>query len=135
MSANPYAAKVAAYSQVSAHGGVAAADPHRLILMLLDGALERVAGARGCIMRNDLTEKAQLVHRAVCILGELQASLDHSAGGLVARNLGELYDYMTRTLLAASARNNGQQMEEVSKLLREIRDAWAAMNPAAGARR
>lgn len=127
MAASPYAAKIAAYSSASAHGGVAAADPHKLTLMLMDGALERIAMARGCIERKDTSEKAKLLNRAVSIIGELRNSLDMSKGGPIAANLGELYDYMCRQLLKANADNNAAPLEHVSALLREIRGAWAAI--------
>ena len=124
MSASPYAAKLASYSSASAHGGVAAADPHKLIVMLMDGALERVATARGCMERKETAEKARLLNRAVSIVGELRNSLDMNAGGPIAVNLGELYDYMSRCLLKANVDNNVKQLDEVSNLLREIRGAW-----------
>lgn len=133
MSANPYASKLAEYTQVSAHAGVAAADPHRLILMLMDGALERLANARGCMLREDAAQKAQLVHRAVAILGELKASLDVKQGGTIAANLGELYDYMVRRLLLGSLQNKVEYLEEVSKLLGQVRDAWVAVPAKAAA--
>ena len=64
---NAYArtSNLAAYQSTAAHGGVAAADPHRLIVMLMDGALERIATARGCMQRGETTEKARLLNRAV----------------------------------------------------------------------
>lgn len=124
MAASPYAAKLAAYSSASAHGGVAAADPHKLIVMLMDGALERIATARGCMERKETGEKARLLNRAVSIIGELRNCLDFNAGGQIAANLGELYDYMCRTLLKANADNAVKQLDEVSHLLRQIRDAW-----------
>jgi flagellar secretion chaperone FliS len=123
----PYAAKLAAYSSTSAHGGVAAADPHRLIVMLMDGALERISTARGCISRGDTVEKARLLNRAVSIIGELRNSLDVSGGGQLAANLGELYDYMCRRLLKATSENRVELLDEVSKLLQEIRGAWVAI--------
>lgn len=122
-----HAAKVAAYSSASTHGGVAAADPHRLIVMLLDGALERVATARGCIARRDIAEKARLLNRAVAIIGELRASLNLQAGGSIAANLAELYDYMCRQILKANSSNNDAILEEVGQLLHEIRGAWLAI--------
>lgn len=127
MAATPYAAKLAAYSSAQAHGGVAAADPHRLIVMLIDGALERVSTARGCIARGDTVEKARLINRAVSIIGELRSSLDLKAGGQVAANLGELYDYMCRRLLKANSENRTELLDEVCKLLHEIRGAWVAI--------
>ena len=129
MAASPYASKIAAYSNASAHGGVAAADPHKLVVMLMDGALERITTARGCINRGDIAEKAKLLNRAVSILGELRGCLDMSKGGTIANNLGELYDYMCRRILTASSENRADVLEEVSTLLHEIRTAWLAIAP------
>jgi flagellar secretion chaperone FliS len=127
MSANHYAAKVSEYAQVSAHAGVAAADPHKLVLMLMDGALERIATARGCMERKDVGGKAQLMNRAIQIIGELRGSLDLSKGAQMAANLDSLYDYMIRRLLLASLKNDVRVLDEVAKLLREIRGAWVQM--------
>jgi flagellar protein FliS len=127
MAAFPQANKLAAYSSTAAHGGVAAADPHKLVVMLMDGAIERIRAAQGCMARGELAEKAQLIHRAVAIIGELYASLDFSAGGQIAANLGELYDYMNRRLLKATIENKAEILEEVSKLLHEIRGAWISI--------
>jgi flagellar secretion chaperone FliS len=127
MAASPYGAKIAAYSSASAHGGVAAADPHKLIVMLMDGALERIATARGCMERKDMVEKARLLNRAVSIVGELRNSLDMKAGGQIAANLGELYDYMSRSLLKANVDNSPKLLDEVSTLLHEIRSAWVSI--------
>lgn len=127
MVASPNAAKLAAYSSASAHGGVSAADPHRLIVMLLDGALDRIAHARGCIERGETGEKARLLNRTVSILGELSASLDAKAGGQIAQNLASLYDYMCHRLLRANLDNSIPMLDEVSKLLHEIRSAWVAI--------
>lgn len=120
-------ASVAAYQNAAAHGGVAAADPHGLIVMLMDGALERIHAARGCIERGDTIEKARLLHRCVSIIAELRGSLDMGAGGQISENLSELYDYMSRRLLVASGENLSEPLEEVSALLHEIRAAWVAI--------
>jgi flagellar protein FliS len=122
-----HAAKLAAYSSAQAHGGVAAADPHRLIVMLMDGALERISTARGCMTRGDTAEKARLLNRAVSIIGELRSSLDLKGGGPIAANLGDLYDYMCRRLLKATSENRPELLDEVMKLLHDIRAAWLAI--------
>jgi flagellar protein FliS len=127
MAAFPHTAKLAAYSSAATHGGVAAADPHRLIIMLMDGALERLAQARGLMERKDYSGRADLINRSVQIIGELQASLNLSAGGEVAANLNALYDYMAMHLLKASLQNDVKLLDEVSTLLRDIRGAWAAI--------
>ena len=120
---------LAAYQSAAAHGGVAASDPHRLIVMLMDGAVERLATARGCMQRNETAEKARLINRAVAIIGELRTSLDLRAGGQIAANLAELYDYMCRRLLLATSENRIELLDEVSTLLHEIRAAWVAIAP------
>ncbi len=96
------ASTLAAYTSVAAHGGVAAADPHQLIMMLLDGALARIAQARGCIEHNQIGEKARLLHSAMAIVDELRASLDLKGGGSIAANLEDLYDYSCRQLVKAN---------------------------------
>lgn len=120
---------LAAYQSAAAHGGVAASDPHRLIVMLLDGAVERIAKARGCMQRNETAEKARLINRAVSIVGELRNSLDLRNGGQIAANLAELYDYMCRRLLLANTENKVEVLDQVGTLLHEIRGAWLAIAP------
>jgi flagellar protein FliS len=134
---NAYArtSNLAAYQNAATHGGVAASDPHGLIVMLMDGALERIATARGCMQRGDVTEKARLLNRTVSIVAELRGSLDLSAGGQIAANLSELYDYMNRRLMVALANNQLEPLDEVSKLLADIRSAWVAIPQQARARR
>lgn len=120
----PNSSKLAAYRSASAHSGVAAADPHRLVVMLMDGALERIATARGLMTHGGGAEKAQLLHRAVAIIDELRNSLNFKAGGEIANNLDALYEYMCTRLMQANAQNKPEWLDEVSRLLGEIRGAW-----------
>jgi flagellar protein FliS len=119
--------KLAAYSSVANHGGVAADDPHRLVLMLMDGALERLAQARGCLQHGDVSQKVALLQRVGSIVSELRSSLDLGRGGMLARNLDDLYDYMGKQLIRANCDNNISYIDEVASLLVEIRSAWAAV--------
>ena len=130
MSAYGRNSKLAAYQSVSVHGNVAASDPHRLVLMLMDGVMERLAMARACIERNDIGHKARLLHSCVTLLTELRGSLNISRGGDIARNLSELYDYMMRQLLRANAESKIEYIKEVAGLLDEVRGAWSAIGPA-----
>jgi flagellar protein FliS len=119
--------KLAAYQSVAVHGGLAADDPHHLTLMLMDGALERLNTARGCMERGEAGQKAQLLHRVINIIAELRGSLDHRQGGPLAHNLDDLYEYMARQLMRANAENRVGLVEEVISLLGEIRSAWVAV--------
>jgi flagellar protein FliS len=133
MSAYSQSSRLAAYQSVAAHGGVAAADPHQLIVMLLDGALERIAGARGAIENGAFANKSRLIHKAVEIVHELHSSLNFESGGSIAANMGDLYDYASRQLLRASLEDRTELLDEVTNLLREIRSAWIAIPAAARA--
>lgn len=122
---------LATYRSVATHGGVAAADPHRLTLMLMDGALERISAAKGNLANGRRAEKCALIQRAIDIVHELRASLDLAAGGELAANLDSLYDYMVRQLAKANAEDRAGILEEVARLLGEIRGAWVQIPPQA----
>lgn len=121
--------KLAAYQSVSVHGGVANADPHGLVLMLMDAAVERMTAARGCLEHGEIMRKAKLLHSCISIIAELRGCLDMARGGAIAQNLSDLYDYMQRQLLRANADNNAACISEVLSLLAEIRSAWVAIGP------
>jgi len=125
----PRNSKVAAYQTVSVHGGVATEDPHRLVLMLMDGALDRLALARGLAERGDVARRTQVLHSCITIITELRGSLNLGQGGDLAQNLSELYAYMLRQLMRAIGEGNVSPVQEVSSLLGEIRSAWAAIAP------
>jgi flagellar protein FliS len=111
------------------HGGVASADPHRLVQMLLDAATERMLTARGCIARGEIARKAKLLHSCVILIAELRGSLNMSDGGPLAQNLSALYEYMTRQLLLANLNNDTGRITEVLGLLGNIRSAWVEIGP------
>ena len=120
---------LAAYHSVSVHGGVANADAHGMVQMLLDAAAERMATARGCIERGEIARKASLLHSCVTLVAELRGSLNMTDGGPLAQNLSSLYDYMARQLMLANVENDIHKVTEVLGLLNEIRGAWIAIGP------
>jgi flagellar secretion chaperone FliS len=120
---------LAAYRSVSVHGSVANADPHGLVLMLFDGASERLTKARSCIERGEIARKAQLLHSCVILIAELRGSLNLTEGGTLAQNLSNLYEYMARQLLLANLESDAKRVAEVLGLLNEIRSAWVAIGP------
>ncbi len=121
--------KLAAYRSVNAHGIVASADPHTLVLTLFDAILGRLTTARSCIEQGAIARKASLLHSAVTLLAELRGSLDLKGGGTLAQNLSDLYEYMARRLLHANLNNDRAAIGEVLGLLGDIREAWAAIGP------
>ena len=123
-----------AYSQVGLETGVAVGSPHALIIMLYEGAIRWIAEATKALAAGETAAKGEAVSRAIAIIENgLKASLDRERGGAIAGQLGDLYDYMTRRLLLGSLRQERQPFDEVVSLLRELRDTWASIDPAASA--
>lgn len=118
-----------AYAKVGVETGVTAASPHKLIVMLFDGALLSVASALQLMKAGDIPAKGLAISKAISIIDSgLRASLDKKVGGEIALNLDSLYEYMSNQLLLANIKNNPDILEEVQKLLHELRDAWCAID-------
>lgn len=123
-----------AYQRVDKDSGVAAADPHRLVLMLFDGALEAIRLAESHVAAGRIADKGQALGKAVRIVEEgLKASLDRTAGGELATQLASLYDYASLRLLQAHLRNNHAGLAEVTTLLSGLREAWVRIGNGASA--
>lgn len=116
------------YKQVETKVGADSADPHQLIVMLFDGALERIAIAKGAIQRNEIEEKGQKIGRAIAIIDGLRASLNKDLGGDIANNLDDLYEYMQRRLFEANLKSDIPTLDEVADLLKEIKSAWVSIS-------
>jgi flagellar protein FliS len=114
----------AQYTRVNTESGVENASPHKLIQMLIDGALARLNVARGMMQQRQLAAKGENISRAISIIGGLQASLNMEAGGEIAENLFALYDYMTRRLFEANKNNDIEAVEEVIGLMKQIKEGW-----------
>ena len=123
---NAYAA-MQQYQTVNTQAQAAAADPHRLIQMLMEGGLTRLAQARGAMERQQTALKGELIGKTIGIIGGLRQGLDLEKGGEIAGNLDSLYDYMTRRLMDANVKNDPAILEEVASLLREVKSGWDAI--------
>lgn len=113
-----------AYRKGNLKQDIATADPHKLTLMLMQGALDRIAYAKGAMERRDFEQKSQLISRVSAIVMNLRDTLDIKLGGETAENLYALYDYMLDRLNEAHMKNSLQLLDEVTNLLTPIRDAW-----------
>jgi len=123
-----------AYAKIGVESGVVAADPHKLVSMLYQGALLAIANAKNGILRKDIPAKGIAISKAIAIIGEgLDASLDKKVGGDLAHNLSSLYDYMCSRLLSANLNNDMAALDEVARLLNDLKGAWESIRPAATA--
>lgn len=112
------------YGRGAVESEVNFASPHRIIQMLMEGALSKIATAKGCIARNDIAEKSRQITWGMNIIQGLRTSLDAQKGGEVAANLDSLYEYMGRRLLEANVSNDVAILDEVSSLLMEVKAGW-----------
>lgn len=115
------------YRRTGVSSRVAEADPHQLIALLFEGASQRIRRAQACLDQGDVAHKGKAIGEACAIIGHLNGSLDHEAGGEVAANLSSLYDYIVRRLTEANLHNDGSALAETLGLLGEIESAWNAI--------
>jgi len=113
-----------AYQRVNTQTSITDADPHRLVQLLYNGAIERINMAKARMQANDYAGKGKLINKAMEIVGGLRAFLDFEKGGELSARLEALYDYMERTLLEASMRNDPAKLDEVLGLLRSLKEGW-----------
>ncbi|MFK7733666.1 MAG: flagellar export chaperone FliS [Pseudomonadales bacterium] len=112
------------YKAVNRESEVEGADSHRLVQLLLAGALTRIAEAKGQYQRGDSAGFGESLGKTIGIITGLQSALDLEKGGEIAENLDGLYDYMIRTLLKVHSEKSTQPLTEVASLLTEIKSAW-----------
>ncbi len=121
------------YRNLGLQTQVSEASPHQLVQLMLDGALARIAGAKGALVAGEGARRSELIGKAIGLVEGLRVSLDMEQGGELAENLGALYEYMGRRLLEANLQEDPALLDEVAGLLTEIRDSWASIGAAAGA--
>ena len=125
---------IQAYSSIAVETGVQAADPHKLILMLYEGAIYALTDARHQMGRREIAAKGMSISKAITIIENgLKASLDVKAGGELGEHLAALYDYMCGQLLVANLHNRPEIIDEIANLLGELRGAWEQIKPAPAA--
>lgn len=103
---------------------VLSADPLELVCLLYQRGLETVRDARRYMAARDIAGRAEAISKTLAIIGELNSSLDHNAGGDVSGNLERLYSYMTVRLTEANMRREEAPLVEVERLLTTLAEAW-----------
>ena len=118
------------YRGVSASTSIEGASPHKLVSMLYQAVAGEIAAARGAIARNDIAEKCRAIGHAVRIVDEgLLAPLDLDAGGALALNLRDLYDYIVRRLTIANLHSDDAVLADCAGLVQTLRETWDAIAP------
>ena len=120
----------AAYLSTRASSSVHDASPHKLITLLFDACHENLAVAKGAIERKEIKNKAEAIKRAMDIIVRLQAYLDFEKGGSIATRLDDLYTFCTNRLAMANALNDSAMIDEVYKVIAELKLGWSQIEGA-----
>lgn len=118
-----------AYQKVNSHAQISEATPHRLIQMLYEGGLDRLAQAKGALERGDVAQKCLMISKSIDIITGLRQGLDEEKAEDPAsiQQLASLYDYMSAQLLKANISNDPQIIDEVARLLATLKSGWDAI--------
>ncbi|WP_144174461.1 flagellar export chaperone FliS [Pseudomonas sp. Kh13] len=115
------------YQKVNGVAQTSEASPHRLVQMLMQGGLDRMAQAKGAIARNDVAQRGILIGKAIDIIGGLREGLDLENHGDSLADLDSLYTYMSRRLIEANAKADPDIIDEVARLLITVKEGWDAI--------
>jgi len=112
------------YQKIGAQAQTSEASPHRLVQMLMEGGLDRIAQAKGAMERKDIPNKGVLISKAIGIIGGLREGLDLENQAESVAELDSLYAYMMKRLAEANAKTDPKILDEVAELLRTVKEGW-----------
>lgn len=118
-----------AYQKVNSHAQISEASPHRLIQMLFEGGLDRLAQAKGALSRGDIAQKCLFITKSIDIITGLRQGLNEEKAEDPAtiQQLDSLYEYMNSQLLKANVNNDPEIIDEVARLLTTLKSGWDAI--------
>ncbi|PSS56364.1 flagellar export chaperone FliS [Pseudomonas sp. BBP2017] len=115
------------YQKVNGVAQTSVASPHRLVQMLMQGGLDRIAQAKGAMARNDIAQRGILIGKAIGIVGGLREGLDLENHADSLTDLDNLYSYMSKRLVEANVQNDPEILNEVARLLITVKEGWDAI--------
>ncbi|MBO1540417.1 flagellar export chaperone FliS [Pseudomonas sp. OA65] len=115
------------YQKIGAQAQTSEASPHRLVQMLMEGGLDRIAQAKGALERKDIANRGILISKAIGIVGGLREGLDLENQAESVAELDALYAYMMKRLAEANVKADPKILDEVADLLRTVKEGWDAI--------
>ena len=111
-------------AQAYATTQISTASSVQVVVLLYDGAISSMKLAQEGIVALNFQDKARFLDRALRVIGELSASLNMEEGGIVAKDLQRLYEYIQYELTQANLKNEPSRLEMPIRCLSAIREAW-----------
>ncbi len=124
-----YAHAAATYQR----NAVLTASPEKLVKMLYDGAIKNLEKSRIGLAEAKTARSPEVgnaLSKAMGIIGELRASLDHAAGGEIAGNLDRLYEFSLDQLSQANLQRTPIGVDNALQVLRTLKEGWDGVVPA-----
>lgn len=118
-----------AYKKVSVDSQLSSASPHKVVQMLMSGAIERLIQGKAAMIQGNLSVKGERLGKALDIIISLRSCLSMDDGGDIARNLDQLYEFMIGQITVANQENKPEPIDDVIEIIREIKSAWDQIPP------
>ena len=114
---NPYNKYIKQYQT----NNITTASPEKLMIMLLDGAIQFLQKAKVAIDEKKYQERSTNIESARKIIRELMRTIDLENGNNVSKSLFRLYSKMATNLIKANVTKNISLIDEVINDLMNIR--------------
>ena len=105
--------------------------PGELLLALYDGLFRFLNGAKACIENKQLPRARELLSKCHAIISELMIALDHDVAPELCGQLEGLYQFCIDRIQVASRKSEVLPIEEVTRVLTPLREAWIIAVPKA----
>lgn len=118
------------YAQAAAtyqRNAVMTAAPEKLIKMLYEGAIKNLEKSRAGLAAESTSRSPEVglaLSKAMGIIGELRASLDHAAGGDISRQLDQLYEFVLDQLSQANLQRSADSVNAAIEVMRTLKEGW-----------
>ena len=106
-------------------------SPGELLLALYDGLFRFLNGAKLCIENKQLARARELLSKSHAILSEFTIALDHNLAPELCGHLQGVYEFCIDRVQLASRKANVAAIEEVTRVLTPLREAWVIAVPKA----
>jgi flagellar protein FliS len=123
------------YAQAAAtyqRNAILTASPDKLVKLLYEGAIKNLEQCRTQLADPRTCRSGEVgtaLSRAIGIVGELRASLDHAAGGAIAKDLDRLYDFAIDQITQSNAARKPDGVGHALQVLRTLKEGWDAVIP------
>ncbi len=123
-----YADAAAAYRK----NAILTASPEKIIKLLYDGVIGNLERSRIGLLDPQTSRSAEVgvaLGKALGIIGELRASLNHEVGGDISQNLDMLYQFSSEQISEANVTRTAEPIDNTLQVLRTLKEGWDGILP------